>query len=189
MVVLAAGLALTGCSMPGSEKDPGQARGAELRDDSHADVSDRKRCTFPSSYPTYLPWLRMQDKVPSPFKDQFGGDAGLFWSAPRSSRWAYVGFRTESNLPGGKGKPTGLEHGGVAGRYHLGAIGFTIQWVHAAEGPCNLQALTLVMKKNDGSVSVEEGKREVLRIARSLRARGTDRLRDSVVVVLAVTPS
>jgi len=172
MVVLAAGLALTGCRVPGSENDSGLTRGAGLRNNTHADVSDRKRCNFPSSYPTYLPWLRMQVKPPSPLKDQFGGDAGLFWSAPRSSRWAYVVFRTESDLPGGKGEPTGLEYGGVAGQYHLGSIGFTIQWVHAAEGPCNLQALTLGVKNNDGSVSVEEGKREVLRIARSLRNKG-----------------
>jgi hypothetical protein len=163
-ILVATGLSAHGWADLGEERTRRDAM-------AQRDTPGGQKCTFPSEHPTYLPWLEEDSEVPPPLKDRSGGDARLFWTAPKTAQWQHLGFWTESDLPGGQGEPTGIEHGGVEGQYHLGSVNFTVQWMNAAEGPCNLTVLTLTIKNNDGSISAGQGKMELLRIARSLNGQ------------------
>jgi hypothetical protein len=129
-----------------------------------------ERCDFAPVEPTWLPWLKEGEPVPSPVRsyDEMIDRAQESWDAPDSSTG--VGLTRYTLHPGsGAGEYIGADIGRVHGFLHESeGGGLVIVW-NLHEQDCNYVELILTPRPE---LSVEEAKAELVRVAESLQPRG-----------------
>jgi hypothetical protein len=126
------------------------------------------RCDFPPFRPAQLPWLKAGQPPPPPSRERFEGYAQLAWSARDSSY--LVLWRVNEPL-GGPGDPApSLPNGAVGYLYESSTdediAAWSIVWADPQEDGCNQTTLSLYSP----SLTKQEGKRQIVRLAASLRS-------------------
>lgn len=134
-----------------------------------SDEPDPTRCDFPSLHPTYLPWVRPVEPIPTPFEsyDDEIDRAQLSWRDPRFPPGdAGVALTVYTYFPAGSDdEEINVEVQGVPGYLHRSDDGGTvsINW-DLPTSTCNFLELSLAAPALTGSEAVAE----LLKIARSL---------------------
>lgn len=180
--VLAVGALWIGwVSLPGLELG-GPVRGVDPADRGNAQVSPSETaasptsspdgsqgCTYSEFRPTYLPWIPQGQVIPPP--DEMSGDgtdsADLVWHRSAQGKPFYVrlGLSTELNPPG-PGESVAGSIGDVRGQMEVIDTGdVAIRWF-LPKDTCNLLVLEFTTV---GEMTTQQGKGEVLKIAKSLR--------------------
>jgi hypothetical protein len=149
---------------PPSHRSPsGSAQTSLSSDDERASG----RCEFLPFRPAQLPWLKAGEPVPPPSRERFEGYAQLAWSARDSS---YLVFWRVNEPLGGPGEPApSLPNGAVGYLYESSTdediAAWAIVWADPQGDDCNQTTLSLYSP----SLTKQEGKRQILRLAASLR--------------------
>jgi hypothetical protein len=129
-------------------------------------ATGRGHCDFPALRPAYLPWLDAGQPVPAPSHERFEGYAQLDWREGRS----YVLLWRVNELMGGPGEPAPSLPNGAEGYLYESStdedIGWwSISWADVQADGCNETALVLYSPR----LTKQEGKREILQLAATLR--------------------
>lgn len=132
------------------------------------------RCDYPSKRPTYLPWSK--GKTDEPEEETFNGNAQLSWTPDDSKkRWedSYVVFWQSHSGRIGATRSIGVKYQGVEGMVSIGegakdddVADVAVVW-QRREGDCNTTTLALFSP----ALTLDEGREEIVRIARSLEER------------------
>ena len=164
LLVMAAGCA-EGEAEPPSNRSPSGPADTSLS--SYDGGGSRRGCDFPPFRPAYLPWLKAERRVAPPSRERHAGYAQLAWYGPASS---YVLLWRVNELLGGPGEPAPSLPNGAEGYLYESEsdediADWAIVWADAQDDGCNQTTLSLY----SSSLTKQQGKREIMRLAARLR--------------------
>lgn len=161
-------LVIAGCAedeaIPPSSRSPSGPAATSV---TSGDAGVARQCDFPPFRPADLPWLKAEQALPFPSRERHAGYAQLAWHGRASS---YVLLWRVNESLGGPGEPAPFLPNGAEGYLYESEsdediADWAILWADAQDDGCNQTALVLY----DPSLTKPEGKREILRLAATLR--------------------